>query len=73
MYSRSLADGTILQFDPIQDALPNIMTDSEGNVWDIFGQAVSGPRTGTQLNLVNAYSAMWFSWAAHFPSVEIHF
>lgn len=73
MYSRSLADGSILQFDPIQGDLPNIMTDSEGNVWDVFGQAISGPRMGTQLSLVDSYSAMWFSWAAHFPTVELHF
>ncbi len=31
IYSRVLADGTILNFSPVQDALSNVMSDSEGN------------------------------------------
>jgi len=73
IYSRVLADGTILSFDPIQDDLPNVMTDSEGNVWDIFGTAVSGPRVGTQLDSTRSYTALWFAWAAHFINIEINF
>lgn len=71
IYSRVLADGTILSFDPIQDDLPNVMTDAEGNVWDIFGTAVSGPRAGTQLDSTRSYTALWFAWAAHFIAIEI--
>lgn len=73
IYDRSLPDGTVLDFSPIQDDLPNVMTDSEGNVWDIFGTAVSGPRAGTQLAMPRTYKAMWFAWAAFFPNAEIHF
>jgi len=73
IYSRQLADGTILSFDPIQDDLPNIMSDTEGNIWDIFGTAVSGPRAGTQLESTRSYTAMWFAWVAHFNTVEIYF
>ena len=73
IYSRELADGTILSFEPLQDDLPNVMADSEGNVWDIFGQAVSGPRVGEQLDTPQSYIAYWFAWAAHFDQVEIHF
>jgi hypothetical protein len=73
IYSRVLADGTILSFDPIQDDLPNVMTDSEGNVWDIFGSAVSGPRVGTQLDSTRSYTALWFAWVAHFRTVDIIF
>lgn len=73
IYSRELSDGTILSFEPVQDDLPNVMVDTEGNVWDILGTAVSGPRVGAQLNSVRSYTAMWFAWASHFNSVEIHF
>jgi len=73
IYSRQLSDGTILTFSPIQDDLPNVMSDTEGNVWDIFGTAVSGPRTGEQLGATRSYTAMWFAWASHFDNVEIHF
>jgi len=73
IYDRKLADGTILVFTPIQDDLPNVMSDSEGNVWDVFGTAVSGPRAGEQLDKTLSYTAFWFAWAAFFPDPEIHF
>jgi hypothetical protein len=73
IYDRVLSDGTILTFSPIQDDLPNIMNDDEGNVWDIFGSAVSGPRAGQQLDMTNSFTSLWFAWAAFFPDTEIHF
>ncbi len=73
IYSRELADGTILTFSPLDGQLPNIMSDTEGNVWDVFGNAVSGPRAGEKLAMTSSYTAMWFAWAAFFPSAEIHF
>ena len=73
IYSRQLADGTILNFTAIQSDLPNVLLDDEGNVWDIFGRAVSGLRAGEQLSPTRSYVAMWFAFAAHFDQVEIHF
>jgi len=73
MYSRVLADGTILNFSPINGDLPNVMSDDEGNVWDILGTAVSGPRAGEQLAATRSYVAMWFAWVSHFDNVEIYF
>jgi hypothetical protein len=73
IYNRELGDGTILSFTPIQGDLPNVMTDTEGNVWDVFGRAVSGPRAGTELASTQSYTAMWFAWAAFFDQIEIHF
>lgn len=73
IYDRELDDGTILVFSPLQDQLPNVMTDAEGNDWDIFGMATSGPRTGTQLGKTSSYTAFWFAWAAFFPDPQIHF
>jgi hypothetical protein len=72
IYSRVLADGTILNFSPINDDLPNVMSDDEGNVWDILGTAVSGPRAGTQLAATRSYVAMWFAWVSHFEEVELN-
>jgi hypothetical protein len=73
IYSRELSDGTILTFHPIQDGLPNIMNDDEGNIWDIFGIAISGPRAGQQLGKTDSLTSFWFAWAAFFPESEIHF
>ena len=73
IYNRELADGTILTFTAINNDLPNIMSDDEGNVWDAFGTAVSGARAGEQLSMTKSYTAYWFAWVAHFPDTEIHF
>ncbi len=73
IYDRQLADGTILTFMPIENGLPAIMQDGEGNAWDAFGTAVSGPRAGTQLAMTNSFTAFWFAWVAHFSAPEIHF
>lgn len=72
-YQRELADGTILTFSPVQDDLPNVMTDDEGNAWDVFGTATSGPRAGEQLAPTQSYVAMWFAWTAFFLNAQIHF
>lgn len=73
IYDRELADGTILTFAPIEDDGANIMSDDEGNVWDVFGVATSGPRAGEQLAMTSSYTAFWFAWAAHFTDPDIHF
>jgi hypothetical protein len=72
-YDRELADGTILTFEPLQNELPNVMTDDEGNVWDIFGTATSGPRAGQQLDTTESYIVMWFAWTAFYVNAAIHF
>ena len=73
IYSRELTDGTILDFMPLDGQLPNIMEDSEGNVWNVFGEAVSGPRVGTVLDMTRSYTAMWFAWAVFHDNTTLHF
>ena len=70
-FQRVLKDGTILEFTPIGDSLPNIMRDQEGNVWDIFGFAEEGPRQGERLSSVQAYTGYWFALADFFPFLSI--
>lgn len=72
IFNRQLEDCTVLEFTAVQDQLPIVMTDNEGNEWDIFGTAVSGPRAGTQLAKTNSYIAFWFGWAAFFAGAEIY-
>jgi hypothetical protein len=73
IYSRELSDGTILTFSPLDGQLPNIMQDNEGNVWDVFGTAVSGARSGTVLAKTNSYTAMWFAWTSFNGTTALHF
>lgn len=71
-FERTMADGTILEFEVKQGALPKILTDNEGNTWDIFGRAIEGPRTGSELTKSNAYFGFWFAWSTMYPGVEIY-
>jgi hypothetical protein len=73
IYDRRLEDGTILNFEPTEPGSATVMQDDEGNRWDVFGTAVSGPRAGEQLAATNSYTAYWFAWVAHFPGAFIHF
>jgi len=70
-YKRTLDNGTVLEFTPVQDQLPVVMQDDSGTKWDIFGFAVEGPRKGTQLRQAPSYIAYWFAWAAFYPDAEI--
>lgn len=72
VFNRQLEDCTLLDFAPLQNQLPLVMTDNEGNQWDVFGNAISGPRAGSQLQKTNSYIAYWFAWTAFFANAEIH-
>jgi hypothetical protein len=72
VFNRELADCTVLEFEAVQEKLPVLMRDNEGNEWDVFGIAVSGPRTGQHLQKTNSYVSYWFAWTAFFPGADIH-
>ena len=38
------------------------MSDENGNKWDVFGNAVSGPDADAKLESVNAYMASGWAW-----------
>jgi len=71
-FERTTSDGVILTFTAEFNQMPIIMSDDEGNMWDINGTAVSGPRTGEQLTIPFSYISYWFSWAAFFPDTTIY-
>ncbi len=71
-FHRDLEDGTTLTFEPIQNRLPVIMTDEEGNEWNIFGEAVSGPRAGEKLTPTKSYDGYWFAIADMFPNACVY-
>lgn len=61
-----------LQFEGVQNRLPVIMKDTEGNLWDIFGFAVEGPRTGERLTAARSYIGYWFAVSDFFPGLDIY-
>lgn len=71
-FNRELADGTILDFEPLHNELPVLLIDNEGTRWDAFGRGISGPRAGQQLQQEAQMMGYWFSFAAFYPNIEIH-
>ncbi|MEM7379793.1 MAG: DUF3179 domain-containing protein [Bacteroidota bacterium] len=45
-----------------------VLSDNEGNSWNIFGEAVSGPRTGQRLKTSSSFMAYWFSIPAFYTT-----
>jgi hypothetical protein len=71
-FFRDPGDGAMLSYSPVQGQYPVVMTDEEGNMWDIFGTALSGPRAGTRLKHARSFIGFWFSFAAFYPEVTIY-
>ena len=65
-------DGSTLSFSAVQGQYPVLMTDAEGNLWDISGRAVAGPRKGAQLGASPSFIGYWFSFAAFYPELSIY-
>lgn len=70
-FQRILKDGTELEFQAVNNQLPVVLSDQDGNRWDVFGQAVSGPREGQALEPVTHIMGYWFSFAAFYPGIEL--
>ena len=73
-FNRILEDGTELSFESITGSVnpTEVMTDNEGNIWNIFGKAVSGPRQGEKLGSTVSYIGYFFAWGAFYPGIEIY-
>ncbi len=64
-FNRELPDGTLLEFQVVQNSGAVILSDQEGNQWDVMGRAVSGPRNG-KLNTLPQMMGFWFSWSSFY-------
>ena len=49
-------------YTPLQNSFPIIMQDNNGNQWDLFGVAVSGPNKGRQLESPIGFVALGWAW-----------
>lgn len=56
---------------PLQNHLPAIIADKNGNEYDLFGNCMQGDKTGTHLQPVNGFIAYWFSWIAFYPDLRV--
>ncbi|CAH8282215.1 uncharacterized protein DUF3179 [Mariniflexile fucanivorans] len=58
-----------LLFEYVYSGTEVILKDNEGTEWNIFGEAVSGPRTGQFLKPAPAFMGFWFSIPAFYTTV----
>lgn len=61
-------DGRLLTFEFADGAFRDRET---GSVWNLSGQALSGPMAGTQLPALLHASPFWFAWAAFHPQTRL--
>jgi hypothetical protein len=72
-FERSVGE-QILTFDVESGTgFPFSLRDAEtGTLWDLGGAAVEGPLSGSRLEPIATYSAMWFAWASFNRGTEIY-
>lgn len=60
-----------VDFFETQGEFPIIMEDSNGNIWNVFGIATSGPRKGQQLNSPRGFFASWWAWESFYTKIDV--
>ncbi|MEM9887577.1 MAG: DUF3179 domain-containing protein [Bacteroidota bacterium] len=71
-FQRETTEGVSIDFESLSEDSEAVAIDQEGNRWNIFGEAISGPRAGAQLKFTRSYIGYFFSWAAFYPELEIY-
>lgn len=61
-------DYETLDFQYAFDGSEVLMTDNENNSWNVFGEAISGPRVGEKLANASSFMAYWFSVPAFYAT-----
>lgn len=59
-------DVSILNFEYVHNGSEILLNDNEGNQWNVFGEAVSGPRQGYFLGDSSSFMGFWFSIPAFY-------
>ena len=72
-FTRVLADGTELSFQLIENELPALLSDNQGNTWDVFGRAIEGPRKGQKLKPIPQMMGYWFAFVAFYPNIILYY
>lgn len=70
-FSRKLQDGSLVNFSRSSSDFPNVFISSDNTIWNIFGEAISGPKQEERLVPLNSQMGYWFSFATFFPRVTL--
>ena len=61
-------DTAALEFEYVHNGSEILLKDNEGTEWNVFGVAISGPRTGQILKSAPSFMAFWFSIPAFYET-----
>ena len=64
-------DGAALSFLPNPADEQTFLDTTTRSVWNVFGEAISGPLEGSRLTAKVHANHFWFAWAAFQPETEI--
>ena len=62
-------DGRTLSFTPQGTGFRDAQT---GSMWNVLGEATSGPLKGRRLRPVTHLDTFWFAWVAFQPDTTLH-
>ena len=65
-------NGSMRTFTALQNELPAVIQDEEGNKYDFFGKVIEGPEAGQVLISPTNYIGYWFSWGTFYADTEIY-
>ncbi|HMQ49278.1 MAG TPA: DUF3179 domain-containing protein [Saprospiraceae bacterium] len=72
-FERRLPDGTLLNLEGLDNAASDaVVKDQEGNEWNLFGEAVQGPRIGAKLFAPTSFIGYWFAWGTFYRQSDIY-
>lgn len=60
-----------LSFEYSFDNGETLFTDNEGTHWNVFGEAIAGPRIGEKLEPTASFMSYWFAVGAFYPNTTI--
>ncbi|WP_430815514.1 DUF3179 domain-containing (seleno)protein [Carboxylicivirga sp. RSCT41] len=66
-YTVAFYNEASLQFT-VTNQFPVVLSDNEGNNWDVFGSAVDGTRKGQELEGAESFLASWWAWQGIYES-----
>lgn len=61
-------DTAALEFEYVHNGSETLLNDNEGTEWNVFGEAISGPRTGQALQSASSFMGFWFSIPAFYKT-----
>ena len=71
-YNTAFLNPSNLNFEGLSNALPAVMEDQDGNLYDLLGNVIDGADKGVKLDKPVSMIGFWFSWTPFYPDIKIY-